>query len=177
MTLTLWPFAFVPVGLVGALLLHELTHYLVARVFGIEAWFEQVTTVAYHVEGDRPTWQYRMVGLAPQVVGVAAGMYYLVRWGVPWSPTGVVLVGSWAMYTVGSYEDLSVRAARGETPRHRVWWRELDDVRRRTYAMLVPAVAAGCVGMAASATGYPTLMYSSFVVLTGAPMGFFAAAR
>jgi hypothetical protein len=127
--------------------LHELTHYAVARALGIRCWVASPTCVAYTVVGDRPRWQYRLVGLAPQLTGALVGGVWVLTHGIPWSPTGIVAMGSWAIYSVGSVEDISLAAATGRTPAHRRWWRGLDDEQ----FVVTLAVGGGAAGLLATA--------------------------
>jgi len=128
--------------------LHELTHYAVAKALGIRCWVASPTCVAYVVVGDRPRWQYRLVGLAPQLVGGFVGGVWVLTHGIPWSPTGIVAMGSWAIYSVGSVEDISLAAAKGRTPAHRRWWRGLGDDEQFVTALAVGGGAAGLVATA-----------------------------
>lgn len=113
--------------LVAAVVAHEATHYAVARALGVRVWFESPTTVAYEIEEDRSTWQYRLIGAAPQLTGVVLLGVFLLTWRSVSPPTALLAAAGIALYSWGSLEDLSVRAARGETPAIVEWWNEKEQ--------------------------------------------------
>ena len=68
----LYALALLPVAFVAGTLAHELTHYVVARLLGVSAWFEGPTTVAYKITGV-PRWRQRLIGLAPTAAPTSCG--------------------------------------------------------------------------------------------------------
>jgi hypothetical protein len=122
-----------PFVLAAAVVGHEATHYLVGRALGVRVWFESPTTVAYEIECDRATWQYRLIGAAPQLTGVVLLGVFLLTWRSVSAPTALLAAAGIALYSWGSLEDLSVRAARGETPAMVDWWESNDRIQKAAY--------------------------------------------
>jgi hypothetical protein len=159
-----YAFALLPVAFVVGSLAHELTHYVTARLLGVAAWVEGPTTVAYQITGV-PRWRQRLVGLAPQLVGATVGAAWLAFEGIPWSPAGLVGLAAWAMFSAGSWADVSLAAAHGKTPWPVRRFRGLD-----ADAQLACRLAAGGVVAAALAIGAaakPILQPVSVGVLFG----------
>jgi len=141
MTAGLWVFALLPAVLAAAVVLHEATHYLTARMLGVTVKFEGVTTVAYEIEAGRPDWQYRLIGFAPQLVGLST-LTLLVAWyGVVVSPVSILVGGGVALFTAGSLADVSLAAARGQSPWVVSWWRGLDREARLGYLGSLGAIS------------------------------------
>lgn len=90
-----------------AVLMHELTHAILSKPFGD---IHDVSYVPPKVTIEYPagtnTWAVRAVNLSPTVVGVVAG-FFVVPWGFSLSlPIGAYLLGSWAVYTAPSQDDI-----------------------------------------------------------------------
>lgn len=151
LTLILYTLAALPVALGVGTICHELTHYLTARLLGVDAWFETFSTVAYRISGVA-RWRQRLIGLAPQLVGATVGVAWLALWGVPWSLPGLVGLAAWATFTAGSWSDVSLAAAHGKTPWPARRWQQLDDDERAVCQLAaggVVAATAAIVGVVA----------------------------
>lgn len=84
-------------GVIAAAL-HELTHYVVARLGGREAWIEWAALNVRHVYPlSGPALIDRLVGVAPFAVGSVFGVSWLAV-SLPISPA---LVVAWGVYTLG----------------------------------------------------------------------------
>lgn len=84
-------------GVIAAAL-HEVTHYVVARLGGREAWFEWTNLNVRHVLPlGGPSVVDHAVGVAPFALGSVFGVGWLVA-SLPVSPA--LLVG-WGVYTLG----------------------------------------------------------------------------
>jgi hypothetical protein len=161
---SVFAFALLPVAIVVGSLAHELTHYLAARLLGVVAWFDTPTTVAYKISGVA-RWRQRLIGLAPQLVGATVGVAWLALEGVPWSAAGLVGLAAWATYTVGSWSDVSLAAARGETPWPVRRWRGLNYDAQLASGLAAGGVAAASLAIAGAAV--PILQPVSVGVLFG----------
>lgn len=160
----LYALALLPVAFGVGTVAHELTHYVIARLLGVEPWFDTLTTVAYSISGVA-RWRQRLIGLAPQLVGATVGVAWLALEGVPWSPAGLVGLAAWATYSVGSWSDVSLAAAKGETPWPVRRWRGFDYD-----TQLACGLAAGCLvaaGLAIAGVAVLILQPVSVGVLVG----------
>jgi hypothetical protein len=157
-------FALLPVAFVVGSVAHELTHYLTARLLGVAAWVESPTTVAYKITGV-PRWRQRLIGLAPQLVGAAVGLVWLALKGIPWSPAGLVGLAAWAMFSAGSWADVSLAAAHGKTPWPVRRFRGLDADARLACWLAGGGVVAAALAIAGAAK--PILQPVSVGVLFG----------
>jgi len=139
---TLTHFALLAGVLTMAIAGHELTHYLAARALRIDAWFRSATSVSYRIDADRPTWHYRLVGLAPQLTAtVLAAVLWQSR--SLMSVESLFILGSGvALLGWGSLEDVSVRAARGETPWAVEWWHRQSTRGQASYVGGIGALLA-----------------------------------
>jgi len=98
--------------LLPAIVLHELTHAAVgypwAKKIEIDLWPE-ARVFQYYPE-DVPRLVYRIVNLAPTIVGSSLAIVFL--WLYPnfvlelWPPIGIYLLGLWTIYTAPSRPDL-----------------------------------------------------------------------
>lgn len=78
--------------------LHEVTHYVVARAGGREAWFEwQNLNVRHVLPLEGPGVVDRLIGVAPFAVGSVFG----VSWMLVSLPVSPALVVGWGVYTLG----------------------------------------------------------------------------
>jgi len=82
---------------IAAAVLHELTHYAVARVGGRSAWIEWVELNCYHeMPLPGPTVLDYLVGVAPFIVGGVAGVVWLAFGQAVTIPLGI----AWGVYTL-----------------------------------------------------------------------------
>lgn len=136
-------------GLIAAWIAHELTHLLAARLLGVPARLDGPTTVVYELDDDRAAWRDRLIGIAPQLTASAVAIGYLALRGVPSGSWGIAGSAVWALYAWGSWEDVSLAAARGETPWMKSWFRSLNPSARLSYAAgAASLVLAGVVTIA-----------------------------
>lgn len=166
-------------GIIATLLagsiLHELTHALVARLFGADVEIDWLhLNVWYAVDESRSKLVDRVINLAPQIVGATvAGLYYLAMGLPPATVTGALAALAWTVYTLlGGVEDYSLQAAHG----HESWWdRQTPETRK--WALAVAVLLAGevvwlglgdhpmtGVGRVAGAFGV-ALVFASFVLV------------
>ena len=165
LTLILYTLAALPVAFGAGTICHELTHYLTARLLGVDAWFETFTTVAYRISGVA-RWRQRLIGLAPQLVGATVGVAWLALRGVPWSLPGLVGLAAWAIYTAGSWSDVSLAAAHGRTPWPVHHWRQLDNDERAVCQLAAGGVVAASVAIV-GAVAVPIFKLVSVGLLLG----------
>lgn len=127
-------------SLAAGAILHELTHYVMARLAGADAWFEWPPAVVFAVPVDTPTWVDRWINISPQVIGLSVGLPLLYVYGVPTDGPGLAALCGWLMYVWGSLEDLSYAKAHGEEAWIETRWRALTE-REQDAAIAVTAWA------------------------------------
>lgn len=136
-------------GLLAGSLLHELGHYLPAKLAGGEPRIRlrwPLTPIVEYDASDMHGLVVRVIQLAPLLSGVSAGALAYVLWGVPTGRGGVAALLAWFLYTFGGgAEDYLPSVAQGES----WWWRELEAYEQLVYlafATVVIGIALVSVG-------------------------------
>ncbi len=107
-----------PVAIVGGVLgaiTHELTHWLMARLCGRDAFIDWIHFDTYWLIPDEPALADRLVALAPQLTGLVALTVGLLS--APLTSSVVVaagLIGWWIVHTLwGAPSDYAIGLGRG----------------------------------------------------------------
>jgi hypothetical protein len=148
----LWGQTLFAVGL--AAVAHELAHATATILLGARLDSVGITHVRYEVSGD--AWlTERAISLAPQLLGVAVGVGWIVAAGVPTSLMALPGAAGWVVFVAnGGRDDFRFVTDRPTVDRDRWWqWAAWDQVRPADQAATLILVAVlGGVSVAAVTT-------------------------
>lgn len=94
----------------GAAYAHELTHFLVARLRGYDAWFgPKGLSVCYDLDPDKTHIDHAIIGSAPQIVGSVVGGWLLASGQIWRGPEYEILALAlgWVIFTLNGRDDVA----------------------------------------------------------------------